>query len=149
MPETPLFKIKDFQKTRTIVNRAYTNWHTPANLLKKKLCKTRTTRTSAFWDTPRRSMITNTRDSHQIPSQNKTKSNFEILQVTLYASHLLNLLDKMCKYEMDPMDPTRTAGATERTRDAVRTDGWRDGRRDGRTEWNQYIPPNNFIVWEV
>ena len=35
------------------------------------------------------------------------------------------LLGKMYKYEMDP---TRTLGATERTRNA------------GRTEWNQYTP---------
>ena len=34
--------------------------------------------------------------------------------------HLLKLLDKMYKYEMDP---TRTVDATERTRDAGRTDG--------------------------
>ena len=31
------------------------------------------------------------------------------------------MLDKMSKYEMDS---TRTVGATERTRDAGRTDGW-------------------------
>ena len=35
---------------------------------------TRTIKTPAFWDTPRRSMITHTGDSHQVPSQNKTKS---------------------------------------------------------------------------
>ena len=37
--------------------------------------KTRTTRTPAFWDTPRCPMITHTSDSHQIPSgeQNKVK----------------------------------------------------------------------------
>ena len=39
----------------------------------------------------------------------------------------------MYEYEMDP---TRTVGATERTRDAGRT----DGRTDGQTEWNQYTP---------
>ena len=44
----------------------------------------------------------------------------------------------MYKYEMDP---TRTVGTTERTRDAGRM----DRRTDGRTEWNQYTP-NNFIV---
>ena len=38
----------------------------------------------------------------------------------------------MYEYEMDP---TKTVGATERTRDAAR-----DGRTDGRTEWNQYAP---------
>ena len=38
--------------------------------------------------------------------------NFDILQETLHATHLLKLLDKMYKYEMDP---TRTVGVTERT----------------------------------
>ena len=57
-------------------------------------------------------MITHTRDSHQIPSQNRqsqtykflkiaTYSNFEILQDTLHATHLLKLLDKMNKYQME------------------------------------------------
>ena len=62
--------------------------------------------------------------------------NFELLQETLYATHILKLLDKMYKYEMDP---TRTVGATERTREA--------GRTDGRSETN--IPPNNFVVCGV
>ena len=64
-------------------------------------------------------MITHT----NIPIQNKTKSklqikknvknaNFEILQSTLHATHLLKLLDNMWNYEMDP---TRTVGAIERT----------------------------------
>ena len=39
---------------------------------------------------------------------------------TLHAAHVPKLLDKMYKYEMDP---SRTVGATERTRDAGRTDG--------------------------
>ena len=64
-------------------------------------------------------------------------SNLSILQETLHMTHLLKLLDKMCKYEMDP---TRTVGATERTQDAGRT----DGQTDGRSETN--IPPNNFVV---
>ena len=64
-------------------------------------------------------------------------SNFKILQETLHATHLLKLLYKMHKYEMDP---TRTVEATERTRDGGRT---RDGRTDGRSETN--IPPNNFV----
>ena len=53
-------------------------------------------------------------------------------------THLLKLLDKMYKYEMDP---TRTVGATEWTRDV----GQMDGRTDGWSETN--IPPNNFVVW--
>ena len=107
-----------------------------------------TTRMPAFWDTPHRHMITHTSDSHQIPSQKNTKSNlnfliiaknsnFPILQETLHVTHLLKLLDKMYEYEMDP---TRTVGATERTRDAGWMDGQKDGWTDGRTEWNQYTP---------
>ena len=42
--------------------------------------QTRTTRTPAFWDTPRRPMITHTSDSHQIPSQNNTKSKLQNLK---------------------------------------------------------------------
>ena len=63
--------------------------------------------------------------------------NFQILPETLHATHLLKLLDKMYEYEMDP---TKTVGATERTRDAGRT----DGQTDGRSETS--IPPNNFVV---
>ena len=51
------------------------------------------------------------------------------------------LLDKMYNYEMDP---TRTLGATERTRNAGRMDGRTDRRTDGRSETN--IPPNNLVV---
>ena len=44
------------------------------------LSTTRTTRMPAFWDTPHRPMITHTIGSHQIPSQNKTKSKLQILK---------------------------------------------------------------------
>ena len=47
-------------------------------------------------------------------------SNFVILPDTVHETHLLMLVDKMYKYEMDP---TRTVGATERTRDVGRMDG--------------------------
>ena len=58
-------------------------------------------------------MITQTIVSYRIPSQ-KTKSkynfktfvknsNFGILAKNLNATHLLKLLDKMYKYEMDPV----------------------------------------------
>ena len=95
-------------------------------------------------------MITHTSDSHQIPSQNKTKSklqiwknakNFGILQETVHVTHLRKLLDKMYKYEMDP---TRIVGTTEQTHDAGRMDGQTDGRMNGRSETN--IPPYNFVV---
>ena len=61
-------------------------------------------------------------------------SNFIIVQEALHATHLLKLLGKMYKYEMDP---SKTVGTSERTRDA--------GRTDGQMEWNQYTP-NNFVV---
>ena len=51
-----------------------------------------------------------------------------MLQETLHATHILKLLSKMYKYEMNP---TRTVGATEQTRDAERMDGQTDGRTDG------------------
>ena len=51
------------------------------------------------------------------------------MQKTLHATHLLKLLDKMHKYQMDP---TRTVGPTERTRDA----GQMNGRTDGQSETN-------------
>ena len=95
-------------------------------------------------------MITHTSDSHQIPSQNNTSKlqilkNFEILQETLHATHLMKFLYKMYKYEMDP---TRTVEATERTRDAGRM---RDGPgTDARTDGVKPIYlPNNFVVWGV
>ena len=72
-------------------------------------------------------MITHIGYSHQIPKQDKVKvthlkkmPNIKILQETLHVTHLLKLLDEMYKYEVNP---TRTVGATERTRDAGRTDG--------------------------
>ena len=85
------------------------------------------TRTPAFWGYPRRLMITHTIESYWIPSQKKTKSklqiykisNFLILKRALHATHLLKLLDKMCKYEMDPMSIVED---TERTRFCPQTD---------------------------
>ena len=122
----------------------------PVSYLSAHICHflTRTTRPPAFWDTPRRPMITHTRDSHQIQVKTRQSqsykfkkiaknSNFQILWATLHATHFLKLLDKMCKYETDP---ARTVGVTERTQDAGRT----DGQTDGRTEWNQYTPPQQL-----
>ena len=48
----------------------------------------------------------------------------------------------MYEYEMDP---TRTVGATERTRDVGRTDKQTDRRTDG---VKPVYPPNNFVVQE-
>ena len=95
----------------------------------------------AFWDTPCQAMITFTSDSPQIPSRNRRQSqsykfkknaknsNFETLQETFHTTHIMKLIDMMYKYEMDP---TRTVGPTKRTRDAGRTERWK--------EWNQYTP---------
>ena len=75
-----------------------------------------------------RLMNTHTIESYWIPNQKKTKSklqilkitNFLILKQTLHAAHLLKLLDKMCKYEMDP---TSIVEVTEWTRFCPQTDG--------------------------
>ena len=98
-------------------------------------------------DTPRRLMITHTIKSYWIPTQKKTKSKlqiwrirqnfkFLILKQTLHATHLLKLLDKMCKYEMDPMSIVED---TEWTRFCPQTDRHTDGQ--GETS----IPPFNFV----
>ena len=66
------------------------------------------------------------------------------LQETLHATHLMKLLDKMHEYEMDP---TRTVGATERTRDGWtdwRTDRGTDRRMDRLSETN--IPPTTLCA---
>ena len=44
----------------------------------------------------------------------------------------------MYKYEMDP---TKTVGVTEQTRDAGQTEGWTDRQM----EWNQYTLHNFFV----
>ena len=59
-------------------------------------------------------------------------TNILILKQTLHATHLLKLLDKMCKYAMDP---TSIVEDTEWTRFCPRTDRQTDGQR-----WNQYTP---------
>ena len=81
-----------------------------------------------------------TRQSHKFLKIAKI-SYFAILQETLHATHLLKLLYKMHKYEMDL---TRTVEATERTRDVGRTRDRRgtDGQTDGRSETN--IPPQQL-----
>ena len=60
-----------------------------------------------FWEYP---MITHTIDSYPIPNQNKTTSKLQIWKICYkilefckkkFATHLLKLLNKICKYEMD------------------------------------------------
>ena len=74
-------------------------------------------------DTPRRLVITHT-----------IESNFWILKRALHATHPLMLLDKMCKYEMDPMSIVED---TERTRFCPQT--------DRRTRWYQYTPLSTLL----
>ena len=76
---------------------------------------TRTTRTPAFWGFPPPPLMTwlpILNESYLIPSQKKTSqsykfkefakiSNLWILKQTLHQTHILKLLDNMCKYEMD------------------------------------------------
>ena len=57
----------------------------------------------------------------------KTNSNFWILKQALHATHLLKLLDRMCKYEMDSMSIVEN---TERTRFCPQTDRRTDGQGD-------------------
>ena len=94
---------------------------------------TRTTRTPAFWGYP---PPPNDYPYHWVKrrqSQNyKFKIfakiiNFLILKGALHATHLLKLLDKMCKYEMDPMSIVED---TERTRFCPQTDRRTDGQGD-------------------
>ena len=91
--------------------------------------------------------ITHTSDSHQVSSQNKTKSKLQILKncqkfnswnfETSHAAHIMKSLDKMYKYEIDT---TSTVGATDRD---GRTDERTDGQMDGRRETN--IPPTTSL----
>ena len=58
-----------------------------------------------------------------------------------HATHLLKLVDKMCKYEMG------LASIVEDTDTISSTDGRVDGRR---TEWNQYISfPSPPLTWGI
>ena len=64
-------------------------------------------------------------------------SNFWILKRALHETHLLKLLDKMCKYEMDPMSIVED---TERTRFCPQMDRRTDGQGD-----TSIPPPFNFV----
>ena len=77
-------------------------------------------------DTPCRLMITHTIESYWIPSEKKIKI-FLIFKQSLHTTHLLKLLDKMCKYEMDP---TSIVEDTERKRFCPQMDRRADGQMD-------------------
>ena len=91
-------------------------------------------------DTPRCLMITHTIESYWIKVKRRQSqsykfkkiakiSNFWILKRALQSTHLLKLLDKMCKYEIDLMSIVED---TERTRFCP--------QKDRRTRWYQYTP---------
>ena len=98
--------------------------------------KTRTTRTPAFWGyPPPPGSQVKRRQSQSYKFKDFAKiSNFLILQQTLHATHLLKLLNKMCKYQMDL---TSIVEDTEQT--------WFCPETDRRTRWKQYTPPFNFV----
>ena len=99
-------------------------------------------------DTPRRLMITHSIESYLDPKSNEDKvkvtnlknlPKFQIFKQTLHVTHLLKLLDKMCKYEMDP---TSTVENTERTGFCPQTDRQTDRQTD---KVKPVYPPFNFV----
>ena len=98
--------------------------------------KTRTTRTPAFWgyppppnDYPYHWVILEHKSKEDKVKVTNLKNSPKFQKRALHATHLLKLLDKMCKYEMDPMSIVED---TERTRFCPQT--------DRRTRWYQYTP---------
>ena len=104
-------------------------WQTGNKPLPKS---TRTTRTPAFWgypppshDYPYYGVILDIKSKEdKVKVTNKKKkiakiTNVWILKQTLHATHIVKLLVKMCKYEMDP---TSIVEDTERTRFCPQTD---------------------------
>ena len=69
----------------------------------------------------------------------KNSPKFQILKRALHATHLLKLLDKMCKYEMDLMSIVED---TERTGFCPQTDRRTDGQMD---KVIPIYPPFNFV----
>ena len=100
----------------------------------------------AFWGYPCRPRLPILLiSSNWIPSQNKTVKvtnlkNLPKLQIfnfekkTLHTTHLLKLLDKMCKHEKD------LASIVEDTEQTNSVHWLTDRQRDRRTSWNQYAP---------
>ena len=62
-------------------------------------------------------------------SKKISKNSWIFIKKTWHSSHILKLVDKMCKYKMDPAS---IVAVTERARFGLQT--------DGRTKWNQYTP---------
>ena len=115
-------------------------WVWGPNIPKKK---TRTTRTPAFWgyppsphDYPFYWVILDPKsEEDKVKVTNlKNSPKFRIFKQALHATHLLKLLDTMCKYKMDL---TSIFEDTERTRFCPQT--------DKRTRWNQYTPLSTLL----
>ena len=68
-------------------------------------------------------------------------SNFGILQNLLQAPHLLELLDKMCKYEMDPANIVEV---TEWTWFCPQTDGQMDRQTDRQMDGRHETSVHHF-----
>ena len=110
---------------------------------------TRTTRTPAFWgypppphDYPFHWVILDPKskeDKVKVTNLKNKISNILILKQALHATHLHKLLDKMCKYEMDPMSIVED---TERTRFCPQMDRWTNGQTD---KVIPVYPPFNFV----
>ena len=105
------------------------------------LVTTRTTRTPGFWGYPKPphdypyywavhfGSQVKTRQSYKFKEFVKTLNFLILKKKTLHATHLLKLLDKECKNEMDPASIVED---TERTRFCP--------QMDRQTRWNQYTP---------
>ena len=109
--------------------------HTWTYNMKKK--QTRTTRTPAFWGYPATSWLPillshiGSQIKRRQSQSYKFKEFAKILKQLLHATHLLKLLDKMWKYEMDPMS---IVDDTELTRFCPQTD-----------KMKPVYPPFNFV----
>ena len=135
----------DFVIRNAVKSQYDTSWH---NMIwyTAQQWQTRTTKTPAFWDTLRRPMITHTRDSHQIPSQNTTKSKLQILQICqkfkfckkLYTWHNFWSCLIRC-INMKWIQPNLLALQSGHP--------MQEGQTDRRTDGVKPIcPPNNFVV---
>ena len=102
-------------------------WHY-VQYLRSVCSKTRTTRTPAFWgypppphDYPYHWVILDPKSKEDKVKVTNLKNSpkFQILKRALHTTHFLELLDNMCKYEMDPMSIVED---TERTRLCPQTD---------------------------
>ena len=99
---------------------------------------TRTPRTPAFWGYPLPHhnypyhlvlLDPKSKEDKVKVTNSKNSPKFQNFKQAVHPKHLLKLLDKMCKYEMDP---TSIVENTERTGFCKQTDRW--------TRWNQYTP---------